>query len=66
VMADKVELFGQLPQQCSACEKPFDKKDKDMVFSWSVVIRQQVVRLFCPICISKTQEMLNEHAQKEA
>tara|TARA_A100001391_G_scaffold183575_1_gene150889 strand:+ start:348 stop:596 length:249 start_codon:yes stop_codon:yes gene_type:complete len=60
-IAEKVSQFDKLPQQCSACQKEFDKKDKDMVSSWNVVVKQEVVRLFCPECIKKTQEILNEH-----
>ena len=63
--ADKVHLFGKLPLECNACQKSFDKQDRDMVFSWSVVVRQEKVRLFCPECISKTQEILNEHTKEE-
>ena len=59
-MANKVALFGQLPQSCNACEKQFDKKDKEMVKSWSVVVKQEVVRLFCPDCIEKTREVISE------
>jgi hypothetical protein len=60
-MADRVHLFGKLPDQCDACQKTFDKKDRDMVFSWSVVVKEQNVRLFCPECIKKTQEVLNDY-----
>jgi Zn finger protein HypA/HybF involved in hydrogenase expression len=60
-VADKVAQFNKMPAQCSACNEPFDKKDRDMVSEWSVVVRQEVVRLFCPTCIKKTQEVLNEN-----
>jgi hypothetical protein len=61
-MADKVTLFGYLPDNCSACQKEFDKKNRDMVFSWKVVVREEKksVTLFCPDCIKKTQEVLDE------
>ncbi len=58
-MASQVAQFGKLPQACDACQKEFDKKDKEMVQSWSVVVRQEVVRLFCPECIEITKEALN-------
>lgn len=62
-LSDKIFLFNQLPDQCSACEKAFDKKDKDMVHSWSVVVRaeQEKVSLFCPECIDKTQTVIEEN-----
>lgn len=63
LMADQVHMFGQLPDKCDACTKTFDKKSRDMVFSWSVVVKEQSVRLFCPECIKKTQEVIDEHAK---
>jgi hypothetical protein len=60
-MQDKLMLFGHLPESCSACSLPFDKTNREMVFSWKVVVRekQESVNLFCPDCIQKTQEVLN-------
>ncbi len=58
-MAEQVTQFGKMPEQCSACEKAFDKKDRSMVESWNVVVRQEVVRLFCPECINKTKEVID-------
>jgi hypothetical protein len=63
-MADQVQLFGSLPEQCSACQKPFDKKDRDMVSSWNVVVKQKTVRLFCPGCIDKTKEVIKNYEQE--
>ena len=62
-LAGAVSQFGKLPQQCSACDKQFDKQNKEMVQSWSVVVKQEIVRLFCPDCIKKTQEILNERRE---
>ena len=62
-MATQVAQFGKLPQACDACQKEFDKKNKEMVLSWSVVVKQEVVRLFCPECINKTEEALNASNQ---
>ena len=59
-IATTLTQFGNLPQQCVACQKDFDKQDKDMVQSWSVVVRQEAIRLFCPECIKKTQEIIDE------
>ena len=62
-MAEKVALFGHLPDSCSACQESFDKKDKEMVFSWSVVVHSETetVRLFCPECIEKTKELIEKN-----
>ena len=58
-LSEKIFQFNKLPESCNACDKSVDKKDKDMVQSWSVVVKQEVVRLFCPECINKTKEVLN-------
>ena len=63
-MAQQVSQFGKMPEQCSACEKAFDKKDRSMIESWSVVVRQEIVRLFCPECIKKTKEVLEDASKK--
>jgi len=42
------------------CDAAFDKGDKEMIKSWNVVVRQEEVRLFCPQCIKKTQEVLED------
>ena len=62
----KVGLFDKLPKQCTSCDKPFDKKDKEMVMSWSVVVREQegVVRLYCPDCWSKAMEIMEDFKQR--
>jgi hypothetical protein len=61
-LSEKVTLFGSLPETCNICQKIFDNKDRSMVTSWSVVVREETktVRLFCPQCINQTQEKLNE------
>ena len=62
-MAQQVTLFGLLPDSCSACQKSFDKKDKAMVFSWSVVVHNETetVRLFCPQCVAHTKRVIEEN-----
>ena len=44
-LEEKVALFGKLEDECLTCEKPFDKKDKDMVLSWHVVVREEEATL---------------------
>jgi len=61
-LADKVGLFDKLPAECSACLDPFDKKNKEMLSNWNVVVREQeeTVRLYCPDCWSKAQEFIKK------
>jgi hypothetical protein len=65
-ISEKVFQFSKLPDMCTACQKAFDKKDKDMVQSWNVVVKQEVVRLFCPDCIAKTKDALNKLEENHA
>ena len=64
-LGEKVAQFSKLPESCNACQKEFDKRDKDMLNSWHVVARQEVVRLFCPDCIEKTKEIINERTKNQ-
>ena len=64
-LAQKISQFGNLPQQCSACQKEFDKKDKSMVESWQVVVNQEIVRLFCPECINAAKEILKQNGNNK-
>ena len=61
-MSEKMGLFDKIPESCSACEKSFDKKDKEMVMSWNVVVReaQGVVRLYCPECWNMAIKAIEE------
>tara|TARA_Y100001938_G_C7764017_1_gene269947 strand:+ start:137 stop:394 length:258 start_codon:yes stop_codon:yes gene_type:complete len=58
-MSTQVAQFGKLPEACDVCQKDFDKQNKEMVASWNVVVKQEVVRLFCPECMNKAKEVLN-------
>ena len=58
---DKVlGMFDLLPDQCSACLAPYDKKDKQMVTTWNVVVREEekIVRLYCPTCWSTAKQVI--------
>ena len=74
-LADKTRLMMSMPEACSACDKDFDKKDKEQVATWSVVVREEknVVRLYCPDCwnmakdfaksVSEVNDRRKENAQ---
>ena len=62
-MANQVAQFGKMPEQCQICQKEFDKKNKEMVESWSVVVKQDVVRLFCPDCMNAAKEVIGASNQ---
>tara|TARA_R110002110_G_scaffold45998_1_gene139538 strand:+ start:508 stop:795 length:288 start_codon:yes stop_codon:yes gene_type:complete len=64
-MESKINLFEKLPDECLTCQKEFDKKDKEMVMSWSVVVREEKeeVRLYCPDCWKMAQEMIKNFSE---
>jgi len=58
----KIGLFDKLPSQCTNCDAPYDKKDKKMAMTWSVVVREQEnkVNLYCPTCWENAHKMLDQ------
>lgn len=66
-MSEKMGLFDRIPQECSACTKPFDKKSKEMVSTWRVVVREKekLVRIYCPSCWEKATNLINEVMENE-
>ena len=61
-MATQVAQFGKLPQACDACQKEFDKKNKEMAMTWSVVVREKEnkVNLYCPQCWNDAHRLLEQ------
>jgi uncharacterized protein with PIN domain len=60
--AKKINMFGRLEDSCLVCEKPFDKKDREMVMSWYVVVREEEkkVNLYCPSCWGAAMKAIEE------
>lgn len=54
-LKQKMGLFDQLPEECVACQEPFDRKNREQVMAWNVVVKRDpdVVRLYCPDCWQK-------------
>mgnify|MGYP003119433583 CR=1 FL=1 len=60
-LAEKIFQFDKLPDECLACLKPFDKKNKEMVTTWNVVVRDEdTVRLYCPDCWNTAQKIIED------
>ena len=59
---EKVGLFNKIPDHCLSCDKVFDKKDKQMVMNWNVVVRKKegIVRLYCPVCWEAAKQLVKE------
>lgn len=60
--SSKMGLFDLIPEDCMICHKRFDKTSKEMAMTWSVVVREKEkkVRVYCPDCWSKAQNLLEE------
>lgn len=58
----KLGLFDMIPNDCMICHTKFDKTNKSMVSTWQVTVREKdkIVRIYCPDCWSKAQNLLNE------
>ena len=65
-MAQKMNMFDKIPNACMSCDKDFDKKDRDMIMSWTVVVRkeQEQVNLWCPECWVRAQETLADMQER--
>ena len=70
----KIGLFDKLPNHCTNCLCAYDKTDKEMAMTWSVVVREQEnkINLYCPTCwnnahklIAEMKEKLNENKNKK-
>ena len=66
-MKDQLLMFDKLPDNCLACEKEFDKKSKEHVMTWSVVVREEekVVRLYCPECWGMAKNLIKQVQENE-
>ena len=63
---EKMTMFGKLEDECLVCQTPFDKKDKQQVMSWSVVVRNDTeeVRLYCPDCWGKAKAVVQAYEKE--
>ena len=61
-LKEKINMFSQLEDSCLVCNKPFDKKNKEMVQSWYVVVRKEKnkVNLYCPECWKKANNFVEQ------
>ena len=61
---EKITAFSNLPNECSACVKAFDKTDRQQVSTWSVVVRDtNTVRLYCPECWESALKVVKQYEE---
>jgi len=44
-----------LPDNCSLCNKDFDKRSREMAMTWMVVTEDDTKALICPQCWEKSK-----------
>ena len=44
-----------LPDNCSLCNKDFDKRSREMAMTWMVVTENDTKALICPQCWEKSK-----------
>ena len=61
-LKQKLNMFDRLPDHCLTCNKPFDRKNKEQVQSWFVVVKNadNKVNLYCPSCWDKATKLVEE------
>ena len=64
-LVKKLNMFDRIPEQCLVCEKSFNKKDKEQVFAWKVVLREERINLYCPTCWEKAEEIIKDYMEKK-
>lgn len=66
-LKEKMNMFDRLPENCLTCLEPFDRKNKEQVQSWFVVVKneEQKVRLYCPVCYSKAQNIVKKYYEQK-
>tara|TARA_Y100001938_G_C7845459_1_gene308191 strand:+ start:270 stop:557 length:288 start_codon:yes stop_codon:yes gene_type:complete len=62
-LEQKMGLFDLMPDDCFICHKSFDKKDKEMVTTWNVVVREKErsVKIYCPTCWNNAVSLLKQY-----
>ena len=61
-MKKQLNMFDKLESECAACTAPSDKKSKEHVREWRVVVREkeQIVRLYCPPCWGEAMDLIKQ------
>ena len=68
-LKQKLNMFDRLPDQCLTCNSPFDRKNREQVQSWFVVVKnaENKVNLYCPGCWEKATKLVEEfYGEKNA
>lgn len=65
-LTERLTQFNKLPDECLACETPFDKKSKKMALTWNVVVKDDdTVRLYCPECWAMARKVATQYLKEK-
>ncbi len=66
-VAQKMNMFSRLPDECLSCLAPFDKTNREMVQSWTVVVKeaQKKVNLYCPNCWQTATTVVKDYYEEK-
>jgi len=61
-LKQKTSMLLDMPEECCVCNAAFNKKSRDMVQTWHVVVfeSKKIVRLSCPRCWEKIENKTGE------
>jgi uncharacterized protein with PIN domain len=61
-LKQKLNMFDRLPDKCLTCNSPFDRKNREQVQSWFVVVKnaENKVNLYCPSCWGKATSLVEQ------
>jgi len=59
ILSSKINMFDKLENNCLICNKTFDKRDKEMVTSWNVVVTSDKIKLYCPTCWNRANTIID-------
>jgi hypothetical protein len=68
-LKQKLNMFDRLPDHCLTCQKEFDRKNREQVMTWFVVVKneEQKCNLYCPDCWTKATKLVEEfYGEKNA
>jgi uncharacterized protein with PIN domain len=62
-LSQKLNMFDRLPDHCLTCNSPFDRKNREQVQSWFVIVKnaEQSVKIYCPECWNKATKAVEEY-----
>jgi hypothetical protein len=62
-VAQKMNMFSRLPDECLSCLSAFDKTNREMIASWTVIVKEaeKKVNLYCPTCWDTARTVVEDY-----